>query len=55
MTKNKALTYHGQADVDLFAKQDDKGISIPTASFKQIKEAYEELMNDLILESQEAY
>jgi len=55
MKKNRALTYHGQAEVDLFAKQEDRTITLPTTSFKQIKEAYEELMSDLILESQEAY
>ena len=55
---NKAKIYHGQANIDKYAKYIYKDESIPyivTASMKQIKEAYDELMDDLILESQEAY
>ena len=47
--------YHGQADMDKWAKYGDSDTGIITASLKQIKEAYQELMNDLLLESQEAY
>ena len=47
--------YHYQAEVDIFAKKDDNNISIVTISMKQIREAYEELMDDILLESQEAY
>lgn len=51
---NNAIIYHGQATIDKYAKQDDyKGIV--TTSMKQIKEAYQELLEDLMLESQEAY
>lgn len=52
---NKAKMYHGQADIDKFAKKDDSDAGIVTASIKQIWEAYHELMDDLMLESQEAY
>ena len=52
---NKAKMYHGQADIDKFAKQDDRDAGIITASLRQIREAYQELMDDLLLESQEAY
>lgn len=54
----RAKMYHGQAGVDNYAKYIYKDESIPyiiTASMKQINEAYKELMDDLILESQEAY
>ena len=52
---NKAKIYHGQADVDKYAKQNDYEDRITFTSLKQIKEAYDEFMNDLLLESQEAY
>lgn len=56
MNKTALETYHGQADVDIFAKTYDKeGPAIITASLKEIKEAYQEFMQDLLLESQEAY
>ena len=56
--KKKAKIYHGQAGVDKYAKYIYKEEQTPylvTASLKQIREAYDELMNDLLLESQEAY
>jgi hypothetical protein len=51
----KSKVYHGQADIDKWAKYGDGDASIVTASLKQIKEAYRELMDDLLMESQEAY
>lgn len=51
----KSKVYHGQADMDKWAKYGDGDTGIVTASMKQIQEAYKELMNDLMLESQEAY
>jgi len=52
---NNARQYHYQADVDIYAKKDDTVAGIITATMKQIQEAYQELMDDLLLESQEAY
>jgi len=52
---NNAKIYHGQADVDKYAKQGDYEDRIMFTSLKQIKEAYDEFMDDLLLESQEAY
>ena len=51
----KSKVYHGQADIDKWAKFGESESGIATASMKQIKEAYHELMDDLLLESQEAY
>ena len=51
----KSKVYHGQADIDKWAKFGESDTGIATASMKQIKEAYHELMDDLLLESQEAY
>ena len=47
--------YHYQADVDIFAKSDDNYTGYLTARIKDIKDAYNEFMQDLLLESQEAY
>ena len=53
---NNAKIYHGQASIDKYAKQEENTTAgIVTASLKQIMESYHELMDDLILESQEAY
>lgn len=54
ITKNSKV-YHGQADIDRYAKQKDNFNIIPSANLKQIQEAYQEMMQDLLLESQEAY
>lgn len=54
MKENKLRMYHNQATEDHFAKQQDTPC-IPQVSLKQIKEAYKELMQDLLLEAQEAY
>lgn len=52
---NRAKTYHGQATIDKYAKQEGLYDNIPSASTKQIKEAYNEFLNELMLEAQEAY
>ena len=57
--KTRSLeTYHFQADIDVYSKtirRDDTPTAIITASLKEIKGAYNEFMQDLLLESQEAY
>ena len=52
---NNAKMYHNQADVDRWAKEPDEKPGIMTASLKAIKEAYQEFIDDLMLEAQEAY
>lgn len=54
---NKAKVYHGQADVDKYSKVTDRDYTpaVSVVSIRQIKEAYNELMEELMLESQEAY
>lgn len=51
----KSKVYHGQADIDKYAKYGDTEAKVITANIKQIMESYQEFMNELILESQEAY
>ena len=54
--KNKGIrTYHYQAEEDLFAKVPDLSDRIIRTTMKEIKESYEEFMQELLLESQEAY
>ena len=56
MNDNKELrVYHYQAGEDIFAKQEEPKANIVTATMKDIKAAYDEFMQDLLLESQEAY
>ena len=50
-----ANIYHGQAEVDEFAKRPDTTPGIMETTLKAIEEAYKEFMQDLMLESQEAY
>ena len=50
-----AKMYHGQAEVDEFAKRPDTTPSIIETTLKAIEEAYTEFMQDLMLEAQEAY
>lgn len=50
-----ANIYHGQAEVDDFAKRPDQVPSIIETTLKAIEEAYTEFMQDLMLEAQEAY
>ena len=52
---NNAIMYHNQADVDKWAKEPDDTPGIMTASIKAIREAYNEFIEDLMLEAQEAY
>lgn len=53
---NKGIrTYHYQASEDKYAKQPDDYTGYVTANLKDIQAAYKEFMQDLILESQEAY
>ena len=56
MNDNKELrVYHYQAGEDIFAKQEEPKANIVTATMKDIKAAYDDFMQDLLLESQEAY
>jgi len=48
-------TYHNQAEKDLFATVPDLSDRIIRTTMKEIKEAYEEFMDDLMMEAQEAY
>lgn len=53
---NKGIrTYHYQATEDRYAKQPDDYTGYITANVKDIKAAYKEFMQELMLESQEAY
>lgn len=53
---NNAIMYHGQAEVDKYAKiPDDLSAQIIETTMKAIKEAYQEFMDDLMQEAQEAY
>lgn len=53
---NNAKMYHGQAEVDKFAKiPDDLTDRIIETTMKAIKDAYQEFMDDLMQEAQEAY
>ena len=55
MTDNLKM-YHGQAAKDKFAMvPDDLSSRIVETTLKAIKEAYNEFLDDLIQESQEAY
>ena len=53
---NRALNiYHGQAEKDIFAQVPDLSDRIIRTTMKEIMEAYDEFMQELLLESQEAY
>lgn len=53
---NKGIrTYHYQATEDRYAKQPDDYTGYITANVKDIKAAYKEFMQELMLEAQEAY
>jgi len=53
---SKSLTvYHGQADKDIFATIPDLSERIIRTTMKEIRAAYEEFMEDLMMESMEAY
>lgn len=51
----KSKVYHGQADIDPYAKTEDSYVGMVTTSIKQIMDSYHEMIDDLMLESQEAY
>lgn len=56
MNNKGLLMYHKQAEKDIFAQVPDLSDRIITTTLKEIREAYQEsLMNDLLLEAQEAY
>lgn len=55
-TDNKGLEmYHYQAEKDIFAMVPDLSDRIVRTTLKEIKAAYDEFMEELLLESQEAY
>ena len=51
----KSKVYHGQAEADVFAKVSDLSERIIRTTMKEIRAAYDEFMEDLLLESMEAY
>ena len=54
--ENKGLEiYHYQAEKDIFAKVPDLSDRIIRTTMKEIKAAYDEFMEDLLMESMEAY
>ena len=54
--RENAQIYHNQAEVDLWAKQpDDLASRIIETTMDRILDAYDEFMQDLLAESQEAY
>lgn len=55
MNNNNLNIYHGQADKDIFAQVPDLTDRIIRTTMKEIREAYNEFMQDLLLESLEAY
>ena len=57
MKDNKGMKiYHGPATRDRYAEISDKTESwIISAAMKDIKDAYDEFLKELLLESQEAY
>ena len=56
MKNNKGIrTYHYQAEKDIFAEVPDLSDRIIKTTMKEIKAAYDEFMQELLLESQEAY
>ena len=53
---NRAINiYHGQAEKDIFAQVPDLSERIISTTMKEIKAAYDEFVQELLLESQEAY
>ena len=56
MTNNNyAIMYHKQAEVDKDAKQPDLKQRIIETTMQQILDSYNEFMQDLLCEGQEAY
>ena len=52
---NNAIMYHNQADVDKYAKEQDLKQRIIETTMQQIIESYNEFMDELLAEAQEAY
>lgn len=55
MNNKNLKMYHNQAERDRFAEVPDLSERIIRTTMKEIKAAYEEFMEDLLLESLEAY
>ena len=51
----KAIMYHNQADVDRYAKEPDLKTRIIETTMQQIIDSYNEFMQELLTEAQEAY
>ena len=47
--------YHGQAEKDIFAEVPDLSDRIVRTTMREIREAYDEFMSELLMEAQEAY
>lgn len=56
MQENNLKMYHNQATKDKYAMvPDDLGERIIQTTMKAIREAYDEFLDDLLMEAQEAY
>lgn len=55
MNNQKAVMYHDQAEVDKWAKEPDLKSRIIETTMQQIIDSYNEFMQDLLCEGQEAY
>ena len=55
MKTNNLKMYHNQAERDRFAEVPDLSERIIRTTMREIKAAYDEFMEDLLLESMEAY
>ena len=55
MKTNNLKMYHNQADRDRFAEVPDLSDRIIRTTMREIKAAYDEFMEDLLMESMEAY
>ena len=53
--KEKAVIYHQQADIDKYAKEPDLKSRIIETTMQQIIDSYNEFMQELLTEAQEAY
>ena len=53
--RENAIMYHNQADVDKYAKEQDLKQRIIETTMQQIIDSYNEWMQDLLQEAQEAY
>jgi len=55
MKNTNLKMYHNQAERDRFAEVQDLSERIIRTTMREIKAAYDEFMEDLLLESMEAY